>query len=77
MDSINDLFDRITARLGRLDSRVGLLEAAEYTHWKGTSSSDFTTTTLPNPGDYGYQTSDNELQVNVGGTIRAIATSAL
>jgi hypothetical protein len=45
--------------------------------WRGSSASDFTTTTLPYSGDYGYQSTDTELQINIGGTIRAIATSAL
>ena len=46
-------------------------------HYKGTSAIDFTTTTLPHHGDYGFQTTDNELQMNCNGTIRAVAMAAL
>ena len=46
-------------------------------HYKGTSAIDYTTTTLPHHGDYGYQTTDGEIQVNCNGTIRAISTAAL
>ena len=63
--------------IASLQQRVDALERLQFTNWKGSSASDFDTTTLPNTGDYGYQTTDDEVQINVGGEIRAISTSAL
>ena len=60
-----------------LQRRIAKLETAEYSHYKGTKGSDFTTTDLPHHGDYGYQTAAAEIQVNCNGTIRAITTAAL
>lgn len=51
-------------------------QLADRIPYKGTDASDFTTGTLTDAGDYGFQTTDNELQFNAGGTIRAIATGA-
>ena len=45
--------------------------------YRGTKSSDFTTADLPQHGDYGYQTTANEIQINCNGAIRAISTSAV
>ena len=72
-----DLLEALTNRIRGLSSRVDELERLEGGAWRGASSIDFTTTTLPSPGDYGYQTTAGELQINVGGTIRAITTGAL
>jgi len=60
-----------------LTKRIAALERMVLTHYKGISASDFSTAELPNPGDYGFQTADNEIQVNCNGTIRAISTAAL
>ena len=61
-----------------LKMRVEELEkATRRSHYKGTSAIDFTTTTLPRHGDYGFQTADNELQMNCNGTIRAVAMAGL
>ena len=60
-----------------LDRRLERLEVAKFTHYKGTSAADFTTTTLPHHGDYGFQTTDSEVQMNCNGTIRAWSTAAL
>ena len=64
--AINDLKQQLTD-----------LQAIEYTKYRGTKGSDFTTTDLPQHGDYGYQTADAEIQVNCNGTIRAISAAAL
>ena len=65
-------------RLDDLKRRLAELERQDVgQHYKGTSATDFTTTLLPNPGDYGYQTTDAEIQINCNGTIRAITTAAL
>lgn len=77
MSDLGDLLDTFTQRILTLEGRVDALERLEHGAWRGTSASDFTTTTLPNPGDYGYQTTANELQMNVGGSIRAVGMSAL
>ena len=61
-----------------LARRVERLEAGgSASRYKGTSAIDFTTGTLPRHGDYGYQTTDAEVQINCNGTIRAITTAAL
>ncbi|MBN1250090.1 MAG: hypothetical protein JXC32_20665 [Anaerolineae bacterium] len=70
---MNDLLRALDA----LRERVAALEGPRLTHYRGTSAIDFTTTTLPHHGDYGYQTTDAEIQVNCNGTIRAITTAAL
>lgn len=77
MSDVGDLLDAFTQRILALEERADALERLEHGAWRGTSASDFTTTTLPNPGDYGYQTTANEIQMNVGGSIRAVTTSAL
>lgn len=77
MSDLGDLLDTFTQRILTLEGRVDALERLEHGAWRGTSTGDFTTTTLPNPGDYGYQTTAGELQMNVGGSIRAVAVSAL
>lgn len=74
---LDSLLDELTTRITTLAARVDDLERQEHGAWRGTRASDFSTTTLPNPGDYGFQTTDKELQINTGGIIRAIATSAL
>ena len=60
-----------------LKARIDILEGYRPTHYRGTSAADFTTTTLPRHGDYGFQTTANELQMNCNGTIRAVAMAAL
>ena len=71
--SVDNLLDWID----ELKRRVDALERTPFEHYKGTSSTDFTTATLVEPGDYGYQTTDAELQMNCNGTVRAISTGAL
>ena len=72
------MMDQETAQLiADLRARVAGLESTEYSHYKGAQAGDFTTTTLPHHGDYGYQTTDNEVQMNCNGTVRAISTAAL
>lgn len=63
--------------VAQLERRIERLESAKFTHYRGTSAADFTTTTLPHHGDYGFQTTDNELQMNCNGTVRAVAMAAL
>ena len=46
-------------------------------HYRGVSAIDFTTTTLPHLGDYGFQSTDAELQMNCNGVIRATAMAAV
>ena len=71
-------FDRtIASRIIALEREIEALRNISFTKWRGTQAGDFTTTTLPRHGDYGYQTTDNEVQMNIGGTIRAISTAAL
>ena len=72
---MNDLLKRLE-ELGRRLQRLERLELPRE-HYRGTSAIDFTTTTLPQHGDYGFQTADNELQMNCNGTIRAVAMAAL
>ncbi len=67
----------LAGKLAALERRVAALERLEHGAWRGTSASDFSTTTLPNVGDYGYQTTAGELQMNVGGSIRAVGMGAL
>ncbi len=50
---------------------------AAVRHYRGAQAGNFTTTTLPHHGDYGYQTTDNELQMNCNGTIRAVGMAVL
>lgn len=65
-------------QIDRLTRRMEVLEQAlAISHYKGASAIDFTTTTLPRHGDYGFQTTDNELQMNCNGTIRRAAMSTL
>ena len=66
------------AKIGILESQVRRLqEQLKAPTYKGELAIDFTTTELPYPGDYGTQTTDNEVQVNINGTVRAISTAAL
>lgn len=63
--------DTLARKLERQEAAAGI------SHYKGVSAIDFTTTTLPRHGDYGYQSADAELQMNCNGTIRAVAMAAL
>ena len=74
MDAIASL-TREVRKLWRAVRKLQIGTAAR--HYRGTSAADFTTTTLPHEGDYGFQTTDNELQMNCNGTIRAVAMAAL
>ena len=69
MSELLRTLDRLERQIERLKPRAS--------HYKGTSAIDFTTTTLPRHGDYGYQTADNELQMNCNGTIRRVAMAVL
>ena len=60
-----------------LRAQIDALQATEYQKYRGTKAADFNTTDLPQHGDYGYQTTALEIQVNCNGTIRAITTAAL
>jgi hypothetical protein len=64
-------------QIDKLEARIARLERPLPSHYKGAQAGDFTTTTLPHHGDYGFQTTDNELQMNCNGTIRAVALAAL
>ncbi|MCP4536269.1 MAG: hypothetical protein GY832_03910 [Chloroflexi bacterium] len=61
----------------RLERRIENADRGNPSQYKGTSAGDFTTATLPHHGDYGFQTTDNELQMNCNGTIRAVAMATL
>ena len=68
----------VLRRLRELENELDALRAStSYDNYRGTSGVDFTTTTLPQHGDYGYQTADAEVQMNCNGTILAISTAAL
>lgn len=71
MEELLRIIAELERRVEELESRVS------YDNYQGTSASDFTTTNLPQHGDYGFQTTDSEIQVNCNGTIRAITTSVL
>jgi hypothetical protein len=69
-----DLVRQMTELARRVEALESIPPGAQY---RGTSAIDFTTTTLPRHGDYGYQTADTEIQINCNGTVRAISTAAL
>lgn len=72
-----EFLEELVRRIGALELTIERLKSMEYSPYKGTKGSDFTTTDLPYHGDYGYQTADSEIQVNCNGTVRAITTAAL
>lgn len=78
-ESFKDLLEGMRRSFKDLFRRVAQLEMAggKSQHYKGVSAIDFTTTTLPSNGDYGYQSADSEIQINCNGTIRSITTNAL
>jgi len=71
------LTQEMVRRIAALEHELEQLRGIEYTHYRGAQAGDFTTTTLPNHGDYGFQTADSEVQMNCNGTVRAITTAAL
>lgn len=71
-----DVIEDIVRKIERLERWRAEVMAAEYTQYKGTSSSDFTTAVLTDHGDYGFQTTANQVQMNCNGSIRKIATTA-
>lgn len=73
MSDAGDLLDALTMRTLRNERRIDALERLESGAWRGASAVDFTTATLPNFGDYGYQSVTDELQMNVSGVIRSLA----
>ena len=67
----------LVGKIAELERRVSELEAAlEANPYKDEQAGNFTTTELAYPGDYGTQTNDTELQVNINGVVRAITTAA-
>ena len=74
MNLQQDLVNRIAALERRVQQLEEQLKASAY---KGEQAADLSTTELPYPGDFGTQTNDNEVQVNINGTVRAITTAAL
>ena len=74
---MEELIGELVRRISTIETALEELQHAGYTHYKGAQAGDFSTTTLPNHGDYGFQTTDNEVQVNCNGTVRAITTAAL
>jgi len=71
------LIEELVNKIAALEREVERLRTIEYGHYRGTQAGDFSTTELPQHGDYGYQTTDNEVQMNCNGTVRAITTAAL
>jgi len=69
--------DDLWRAINALRQQIADLQATEYTKYRGTKASDFTTTDLPQHGDYGYQTAAAEIQFNCNGVIRAVSTAAL
>jgi hypothetical protein len=75
MAELDDLLRQFTDRINELASRVDDLERQEIAvKWRGTKDADFTLSELSAAGDYGYQTTAEQVQMNVDGTIRKIAT---
>jgi len=72
-----NLTKELIRRIAMIETRLARLSFPECRKYRGVSAVDFTTTTLPQHGDYGYQSADREIQVNCNGTIRAIATLPL
>ena len=74
----NNAIMRLTKENKRLKRQVRKVQrGAAVRHYRGTSAIDFTLVTLPYQGDYGYQTTDDELQMNCDGAIRATAMAAV
>ena len=71
------LIQELVQKIAALELEIERLRTIEYSHYQGAQAGDFSTTELPSHGDYGYQTTDNEIQVNCNGTVRAITTAAL
>jgi len=69
--------EQLWREIQKLQRRVAALERMRYAKYRGAQAADFTTTTLPHEGDYGYQTTDNELQMNCDGTILKTTMTAL
>jgi len=63
----------LAKRIVALKHDIGRLQRLEpRSPYRGTKTTDFTTGDLPQPGDYGYQTTDLEVQMNCNGAVRAI-----
>jgi len=72
------VIQELVSRLAALELEVERLRTIEGgALYRGAQAGDFDTTSLPQHGDYGYQTTDNEVQMNCNGTVRAITTAAL
>lgn len=76
-----DVLEELIKRVTRLERWRDQVVAAEYTPYKGTKSSDFTTGDLPDEGDYGFMEgiggTANTVQMNCGGGIRYWPTTAV
>lgn len=72
-----DVTRNLILRIDDCLRRIGRLETQEISPYKGTKAADFAVADLPQHGDYGYQTTDSEVQMNCNGVIRAITTAAL
>ena len=72
IDLSDPLVRELFRKLAQLERRMEANQPATFTHYCGTKTTDFTTTDLPHHGDYGYQTTDLEVQMNCDGAVRAI-----
>jgi len=68
---------QLIRQVKELQKDVQRLKTQPRTKFKGNQAGDFTTTVLPRHGDYGFQTTDNELQMNCNGVVRAVAMAVL
>ncbi len=69
---------QLTRQVADLQRRLAKLEAiVEASKYQGTQASDFTGDDLTREGDYGFQSTDDELQMQCAGTILKTAMTAL
>jgi len=72
-----NLETELIRRIDELERRIRKLETQlAAPTYKGEQAANFTTAELVRPGDYGTQTNNTELQVNINGSVRAITTAA-
>lgn len=67
---------KLWRELNKLKKQVKKQGAAEFAKYVGQKDSDFTDTDLPRHGQYGYQNSDDYVQMNLNGTIRTFVPDA-
>lgn len=71
--ALGDVASELSKKVMKLERQVEFLSTLEDTKYKGKKAGDLTTTDLPFEGQYGYDSLNDLLDINLDGSIRSVA----